>query len=163
MVRVPRSYWRAGLAGLAGSRPAVSPQLRRIHVTDIGAYSNLITVDLGNDGNAPLAIFNGAGNAQAQVGPQGLGTAWALDQCYVSTSVGQLDPAQAIVYVGPVILPNTAVTSSIAGGGSQFALGGLAVPDGWFVWAVWTGGTPGAQANLRVTGQKTVMAGPYGW
>ena len=40
---------------------------------------------------------------------------------------------------------------------SQFGLGGAALAFGWFVYAVWTGGTPGATANLRVTGVKTAL------
>jgi hypothetical protein len=96
------------------------------------------------------------------VGPSGLGVSWGLDQCYVSTSVGQLDTSHAIVYVGPTITSQNAVTGSVQGGSSQFGLGGLGLSNGWFVWCTWTGGTPGAQAYLRVTGSKTAQTGPLG-
>jgi hypothetical protein len=139
----------------AGSGQAYRPLMLPIRRTPLSAYNNLATVDLGNDGVAPIALFDGDGNALAQVGPQGLGVTWALDQCVVSSSIGALDAALASVFAGPLAIPTYLVASSLAGGGSQFALGGLGVAAGWFVWAQWTGGTPGAQAYLRVTGQKS--------
>ena len=62
--------------------------------------------------------------AGARAAPAGLGQSWALDQCYLSTSIGQLDTSQCTVYVGPLALPTYAVTGSLQGGSS-----------GWFVWA----------------------------
>lgn len=59
--------------------------------------------------------------------------------------------------MGPGAVAQYAVTASLAGGASQFGLGGAALAFGWFVFAVWTGGTPGATANLRVTGVKTAL------
>jgi hypothetical protein len=156
MVRIPAS-WAGSRAALAGSGRAAWPQVRRIPVTDVSRYIVPVTVDLGNDGMAPNATFSGAGAATAQIGPSGLGQSWSLDQCYLSTSAGQLDAAQAQVFVGPLALPQYAVTGSLQGGSSQFGLGGLGVPDGWYVWALWTGGTAGALAYLRVTGAKTVL------
>src|SRR5215469_14145834 len=120
MVRVPRSWLPAIAHNLAMSGPARPPVVRRIQVIDIHQYVNPVTVDLGNDGVAPLAIFTAAGTAQAQIGPTGLGTSWSLDQCYLSTSVGQLDAAQCIVYVGPLAIQAYGVTGSLQGGSSQF-------------------------------------------
>jgi hypothetical protein len=51
------------------------------------------------------------------------------------------------------------VAANLAGGGAQFGMGGLALASGWFVMAYWTGGTAGATAVLRVTGQKTALSG----
>lgn len=164
MVRLPAS-WRGAIA----ARPAQSgaggpsPAARRITATPVEAFTRLVTVDLGNDGMAPQVLFNGAGQAWTFTGPQGLGESWALDQCYVSTSVGQLDSAEAFVYAGPYMQPyqpvaQYAVAANIAGGGNQFGMGGIAIQTGWFIVSYWTGGTPGAQANLRLTGTKTVLA-----
>ena len=61
------------------------------------------------------------------------------------------------MYVGPLPLPQYAITGSLAGGGSQFGMGGVGLAFGWFVYAVWSGGTTGAFAYLRVTGTKTVL------
>lgn len=157
MVRVPRG-WGAALHRPAGSQPATwSPALRRIPVPPDHLYAIPVTVDLGNDGMAPQVTFSGAGAATAVVGPSGGGDTWSLDQCFVSTSVGQLDAAQCSVFAGPLPLSQYAVTGSLAGGGSQFGMGGVAVPFGWFIWAVWTGGTAGAFGFLRLTGVKTVL------
>lgn len=155
MVRIPRSW--PPPAGLAGSQRSRGLSARRILPAPDHLYVNPVTVDLGNDGMAPQVTFPASGTAQAFCGPGSGGDSWALDQCFVSTSVGQLDPAQCIVYVGPLPLPQFAVTGSLAGGGSQFGLGGLVVPFGWFAWALWTGGTSGAAGYLRVTGAKTAL------
>src|SRR5215469_670806 len=162
MVRVPASY-RGTMArhpAQSGYNPQISPLIRLPRVTDISRFDNLVTTDLGNDGVAPLATFTAGGTAYGFCGPAGLGSSWSLDQCYLSTSVGQLDASQVVVCVGPFMGPaglvqQYQVTSSLAGGGSQFGLGGLGLEDGWFVQAFWTGGTAGALAQLRVTGLKT--------
>lgn len=99
----------------------------------------------------------GPGFGQAFIGPTSGGDLWSLDQCSVSTSVGLLDTSQCIVYAGPLPLAQYQVAPSLAGGGTQFGMGGVPVPFGWFFWALWTGGTPGAFAYLRLTGVKTVL------
>jgi hypothetical protein len=157
MVRVPVSYVRAGLAGLSGSGPARDPWIRPILRPPDHLYDRHVTVDLGNDGMAPLVTFSAGGTAQAVVGPSSSGDLWSLDQCFISTSVGALDVSQCILYTGPLPLPQYARTGSLAGGSSQFGLGGIAVPFGWFAWALWTGGTPGATGQLTLTGVKTVL------
>jgi hypothetical protein len=149
--------WPRGFHQPAGSLPALGGRSRRILVPDGSLYTRPVTVDLGNDGMAPEAIFSGAGTAQAFCGPAASSETWSLDQCYVSTSVGQLDAAQCTVYVAPLVVAQYAVTGSLAGGGSQFGLGGLACPNGWYVWAVWSGGLAGAVGYLRVTGVKTAL------
>jgi hypothetical protein len=164
MVRVPASFRQAGFAGLSGSGLPGVPKVRPIRVAPIIQYNDLVTVDIGNDGSPSSATstFLSGGTAYAYCGPGGLGQSWSLDQCYLSSSVGPLDASQVIVYVGPWMGPQGAVaqyavTSSLAGGGSQFGMGGLTLDDGWFVQAYWTGGTPGAIAYLRVTGTKTAL------
>jgi hypothetical protein len=156
-VRVPVSYLRAGLAGLSGSGRAARPRVQPILRPAGGTYNRLVTVDLGNDGMASLVTFGAAGTAQAFIGPAAGGDLWSLDQCYLSTSIGQLDTSQVIFYAGPLPLAQYARTGSLSGGSQQFGLGGVTVPFGWFAWALWTGGTAGATAQLTLTGQKTVL------
>lgn len=158
MVRIP-SWWRGAVTPHAQGlwTPGSSVAARRIDVTPLAAYRTRVDVDLGNDGIAPQATFTAAGTAKAQVGPSGWGTSWALDQASLSTSVGALDPAQCTLFVGPLAIAFYQVVSGLAGGASQFGLGGVGLDDGWFVIAQWTGGTPGAFAYLRVTGIKTAL------
>jgi hypothetical protein len=156
MVRVPRSYLRAGMAGVTVPNTG-RIAARRIPVPDGSLFSRQVTVDLGNDGIAPQVQFSGAGTAQAFAGPSSGGDLWSLDQCSISTSVGPLDAAQCILYVGPLPLAQYQQAPSLSGGGQQFGMGGTSVPFGWFCWAEWTGGTPGAFAFLRLTGTKTVL------
>jgi hypothetical protein len=160
MVRIPPTWARAGYAGV--SVPNIGGRSRRILAAHPGAYVNPVTVDLGNDGMAPVATFSASGIAHAFVGPSGSGDTWSLDQCYMSTSIGLLDPSQVTVYAGPLPSPVTgipqyAVTGSLSGGGSQFGLGGVGLSFGWFLYAVWTGGTSGAFAYLRATGTKSAL------
>lgn len=158
LTQAQRAATRAIPAGTwAASQPG---KLTRPHTVSQIEYVVPQSVDLGPNGNAPFVKFTAAGGATAQVGPQGVGETWSLDQCFVSTSVGQLDAAQAIVYVGPAAIPAYAVTGSIIGGGSQFGLGGVGLKPGDFVFAVWTGGTSGATAYLKVTGTRTALVLP---
>jgi hypothetical protein len=156
MVRVPRGWQMHPPAGSAWNVPG--PNVARIRPAPMNLYARMVTVDLGNDGIAPLATFTAGGTAQALCGPTSGGDVWSLDQCYLATSVGQLDIAQCTVYAGPGTVAQYGVASNLSGGGAQFGMGGVQVPFGWFVWALWTAGTPGATATLRVTGQKTVMS-----
>lgn len=158
MVRLP-SWWRPAVTLHAQGlyTPGSSVAARRLTPTPLSAYVNRVDVDLGNDGIAPQAQFSASGTATAQIGPSGWGVSWALDQAAVSTSVGPLDPALAALYVGPLAIPFYQVTNTLAGGGGQFGLGGVGLADGWFVFAVWTGGTAGAFAYLRLTGVKTAL------
>lgn len=163
MVRIPASWAPSVAAGLAQSGAGGTPAATPIGRTSLSAYTRLVTVDLGNDGVAPAAIFNGDGQAWAVCGPNGLGESWALDQAYLATSVGPLDVALCALYVGPSMTPyqpvqQYAVVSGLAGGGSQFGLGGVGLSSGWYIAAYWTGGTQGAIATLRVTGLKTALS-----
>ena len=118
-------------------------------------YKHLVTVDLSDDGIANPATISGAGTATITVGPNVWNELWSLDQCFVSTSVGPLDASQANVFVGAGAVSTLQVASSLAGGGTQFGLGGVGLAFGEFVIAQWSGGTPGSFAFLRVTGTKT--------
>lgn len=158
MVRIPRAWARAGYTYPLGSQPArMGAAVRRIPIPRHEDYVNPVTVDLGNDGMAPQVTFTASGTAQAFVGPSSGGDVWSLDQCAISTSIGQLDAAQASFFVGPLPLAQYLIAGSLAGGLTQFGLGGVAVPFGWFAWALWTGGTTGAFGYLRLTGVKTVL------
>lgn len=147
--------WPAGYHRPAMSQRLAVPLRRPIARPRIQHYNKLVTVDLADDGIANPVTISAGGTATAQVGPFVAGETWSLDQCNVSTSVGPLDAALASVFIGPGAVSTLLVASSLAGGGSQFGLGGTVAQFGDFIIAQWTGGTPGSIAQLRVTGTKT--------
>jgi hypothetical protein len=155
-VRLPRGYNQRAGGWLAAPRTGIF----RASPVPVERYLHPVTTDIGPDGVGAPAVFTAGGTASVSVGPAGLGATWSLDQAFVSTSVGPLDPAVCTLLVGPGQAPaaDWNVATGLAGGGSQFGLGGLGASTGEFVTAQWTGGTPGAVARLRVTGTKTVLA-----
>lgn len=158
MVRVPTS-WLPSLAA-PSNRQGGTVAARPINATPVTAYTSTVTVDLGNDGVAPTVLFNSSGDAWAFCGPSGWGESWALDQAFISTSIGALDPSTCTVYAGPYMQPFSpvqqyAVAPALLGGANQLGMGGVAIATGWFITAYWTGGTSGASAQLRLSGTKT--------
>lgn len=144
----PAGSWRASGPFVKLTRPASPP---------IQAYGKIVTVPIGNDGIAIPGLFTAGGTAQLVVGPSGVGASWQPAQANLYTSIGQLDPASAALFIGPLPLPQYQVVASLQGGGAQVALGGVTLTPGWFVWVQWKGGTPGATAFLYVTGSKTAL------
>jgi hypothetical protein len=150
-ITAPAGSWRA-----AGDRLV---KLRRIPSPPVQAYNQLVTVPIGNDGiSFPVAIGAG-GTARTQVGPSGVGSSWSPSQANAYSSLGQLaDPSTVSLYVGPAPIQQYQVAANLLGGGSQFALGGVTLTPGWYVWAVWAGGTPGTIVYLIVSGDKTALS-----
>lgn len=157
MVRVRRPP--AGLMHVAAgsARAGRGGPLLRPPSPPIGAYQRLVSVPIGNDGIAFPVTFTAAGTAVAFAGPSGVGTSWDPAQASIYTSLGALDAATATLFVGPLPLPQYQAAALLAGGGAQVGLAGYSLVPGWLVWAVWAGGTPGATANLYVTGVKKAL------
>ncbi len=152
------SVWpaRAGTWAAAGPNtgkyvtPAPVPQQ---------AYTRHVQAPIGLDGQV-MGTIGAGGTVTLRAGPTGVGTSWELDQAGLSTSTGAADSSTVAVYSGPQAISSFFVAQSYAGGGSSVGLPGLALVPGEFVWAVWSGGTPGASATLKVTGQKNALATP---
>jgi hypothetical protein len=123
----------------------------------IQSFSQRITVPIGIDGQVS-ALVGAAGSVTLFVGPQGVGASWALDQAGFGTSVGAADTATAAVYVGPQATQPYFVAQSYAGGGDAAGLAGIVLQPGEFVWVVWSGGTSGSTAQLKVSGLKSALA-----
>lgn len=151
----PRVYpvqagtWRAAPGGLV--------KLRTPPVTPIEAFTRRVSAPIGVDGQAAAAVL-ASGSVTLQAGPQGIGASWALDQAGISTSLGAADSATCAVYAGPQASAPYLVSQSYAGGGDAVGLAGVTLQPGEFVFAVWSGGTPGTTAALKVSGVKTVLA-----
>lgn len=151
----PRQYpasagtWRAAGPFIKLTRPASVP---------VQLFTQRISVPIGIDGQVSGPVGAG-GSATLVTGPQGIGASWSLDQAGFSTSVGAVDTATAAVYVGPQATQPYLVAQSYAGGGDAAGLAGIVLQPGEFVWVVWSAGTPGSTAQLKVSGMKSVLAG----
>jgi hypothetical protein len=129
------------------TRPAVIPITR---------FTRRVTSPIAVDGQASGVV--GAGGAVTlSVGPQGIGASWQPDQAGIATSVGAGDTATAAVFVGPAAIAPFQVAQSYAAGGDAIGLAGYTLSPGEFVTVVWTGGTAGSIAQLKVTGSETVL------
>ena len=140
--------WRAAAGGLQKvTAPGVIP---------IEAFRRRVTVPIGIDGQAS-ALIPASGSVTLQAGPQGIGASWALDQAGIATSVGPADPATCAIYAGPQASAPYLVAQSYAGGGDAVGLAGYTLQPGEFVFAVWSSGTVGSLAQLKVAGKKSVL------
>jgi hypothetical protein len=123
----------------------------------IQSYTGRSAAPIGINGQVS-GVFPSSGKLTLNVGPAGIGTSWALDQAGISTSTGAADTSTCAVYVGPQAIQSFLAAQSYAGGGDSIGLAGITIQPGSFIWAVWSGGTPGAVATLLVTGNQSVLA-----
>ncbi|MEU9022349.1 hypothetical protein [Actinomadura sp. NPDC048394] len=102
-------------------------------------------------------VLNGAGGGTAKVGPLTAREVWHPSNASVKVST-ITNEAQCLIYVGdsPTQANFMDGTYSGSSGDSSDRVGATTVRVGWYVWAVWTGGDPGATATLTVTGTKDV-------
>ncbi len=100
--------------------------------------------------------LDGSGNGTASVGPPSPGEIWSQLQASVKVATNAAE-ATCSVYAGA-----GAPTAGYFSGATTWGSTGDStqnLPDvrvGGNIWAVWTGGDPGAQATLTVTGTKQV-------
>ena len=100
--------------------------------------------------------LDNSGNGNAKLGPYGPGEVWTPSNVSVICS-SNASEAQCKVYAGPAATPSYFKDITVDGStGDATDKCNLPVPKGWYVWAVWTGGDPGATATLNVDGTKTI-------
>lgn len=107
-------------------------------------------------GGQAQGAMSGAGALTLSVGPQGLGNIWYPAQITLSTAVGALDTATALVYAGIGGVPVQLVGTVYTGNGTV----ALAVPPmqpGELIIVAWTGGAPGETAALNVVGTMDAL------
>ena len=139
--------WRA--AGYRFLKRTIVPPI------PIGRYTGKITGVPLTGGQAQGAM-SGAGALTLSVGPQGLGNIWYPAQVTLSTSVGALDTATALVYLGIGGVPVQLVGTVYTGNGTV----ALAVPSmqpGELIIVSWTGGASGETAALNVGGTMDAL------
>lgn len=104
-------------------------------------------------------ILNGSGAGTVQLGPSSPGEAWQPSQVSVSCSAAvTTGTCQCNIYAGAGPSQSTFVDGTFSGdtGDTTDAIGGRVVHPGESVFAVWSGGVPGATATAVVNGARTV-------
>lgn len=107
-------------------------------------------------GGQVQGIIPASGTLALRVGPQALGTVWYPAQATVSTATGALDTSVALVWLGPLISPQTLVGTVYTGNGTV----ALAIPDmspGQVLITQWTGGHPGDVAAVNIIGTMDAL------
>jgi hypothetical protein len=101
--------------------------------------------------------LDGSGNGTAKVGPISSREVWSPQNVHVSAS-SNTNEAQCEIYVGNSATQSNFRDSTFSGssGDASDRVNADTVKIGAWIWAVWTGGDPGATATLAVTGSKDV-------
>lgn len=101
--------------------------------------------------------LDGAGAGTAKVGPISAREVWHPAAAAVKVSTIE-NEAQCLIYVGDSATQQNFVDGTYSGssGDASDRMAATIVRVGWYVWATWTGGDPGATATLTVTGTKDV-------
>jgi hypothetical protein len=103
--------------------------------------------------------LDGTGAGTAQMGPSSPGEVWNPLQASVSCSATvTTGTCEASIYAGAAISQGTFVDGTFSGdtGDTTDAIAGEVVQAGQSVFAVWSGGVPGALATLRLAGTREV-------
>jgi hypothetical protein len=115
----------------------------------------MATVPLNQSG---FGVLNASGNATVSLGPISAREQWSPQNVHVQVSGPVTNEASCNIYVGNTPTQDNFrdATQSGSTGDSSDRVNADTVLCGHHIWAVWTGGDPGHQASLMVTGSKTV-------
>lgn len=147
-VWLPPGYNQRAGGWLAAPRTAIAVRPAAVPVHH---YRTRHRGPIRSDGTSQ-AFIGAGGGAQVQVGPQGLGTIWELQQAVLATTTGANDASTCALYVGAISIANMIGGQSYAGGGDTVGLTGLQLQTGEFLIAVWSGGHSGDAATIRLSG-----------
>lgn len=111
--------------------------------------------------SAPAVTLDASGNGQTRIGPVSAREWWAPAVASVRTNQEIADitsEAACRIFCGADTSPQNYVDGTLSGstGDSTGNVAGQEIRVGQYVWAVWTGGDPGAQAWLNVSGVKNL-------
>jgi hypothetical protein len=104
-------------------------------------------------------VLDANGNGTAQGGPTSPGTVWLPAIASVNCNEAEvINEAACKTYAGAFVSSGTFVDGTLSGssGDSTQNIAGRTIYPGQYVFAVWTGGDPGALAVLNVTGTRQV-------
>lgn len=103
--------------------------------------------------------LDGSGNGTVKLGPISAREIWSPVSASVKTNQTTItNEARCAIYVGWTATQDNFRDQTFTGssGDSTDKVGGKPVKSGNFIWAVWTGGDPGAVATLNVAGTKEI-------
>lgn len=102
-------------------------------------------------------ILDGSGNGTVKLGPLSAREVWNAANASVKVATHVLE-AKCFIYVGNTATPQYFRDSTLTGstGDSTGKVDSAPIKVNTYVWAVWTGGDPGQQATLTVTGTKEI-------
>jgi hypothetical protein len=102
-----------------------------------------------------FVILDGSGSGTASTGPLSPGEQWAGLTAAVSVATNTAE-ATCRIYAGAAATPGYFADGTTWGSTGDSTQNLPAVKVGGNVFAVWTGGDPGARATLTVAGTRTV-------
>lgn len=102
-------------------------------------------------------VLGAAGGGIVRVGPLSARETWTPSAVAVSVSSHTAEAACKL-YVGDQPVQSNFVDGTYSGssGDSTDSLAAQRVKAGEYVWAVWTGGDPGATATMTVSGSREI-------
>ena len=152
-------FWPRGLHIQTGTQPRRGAVQHPIRRTPLYAYGQRITGVPLSDGQGQ-AVVSAAGTATVSLGPQGVGTVWYPASVTVATTTGVLDTSSCDVYAGPgsVLIATSLIGTIFPAGRGVLALAVPAMPVGYFITCVLTGGKTGDVFSVNITGAKDAWA-----
>jgi hypothetical protein len=111
---------------------------------------------IGPEGIGAVRL-DGSGNGTASCGPLTAREVWNPQNAHVSVATNAAE-ATCTIYVGDSPIQQNLRDATFTGssGDSTDRINADTVKSGSKIWGVWTGGDPGSQAIIRVTGTKNV-------
>ena len=102
-------------------------------------------------------FLDATGSGTVHAGPLSAREVWNPASAHVQVA-SNINEAQCTIYVGPGPSQQYFRDNTLSGstGDSTDRIAADVIKVGNYVWAVWSGGDPGSQATLAVTGLKTV-------
>lgn len=102
-------------------------------------------------------VLNGAGAGTAQLGPVSARETWSPSTVHVSVN-SAINEAVCNIYAGDVVTQSNFRDNTFSGssGDSTDRVDADILRVGSKIFAVWTGGDPGATAKIAVTGTKEI-------
>jgi hypothetical protein len=110
-------------------------------------------------GASASTTLDGSGNGRIKIGPQSSREIWHPVNAHVAANTGAVtNEASCLIYVGQTVEPNNFRDGTLSGssGDTSEAINNDEIKNGEYVHAVWSGGDPGVNATLNVTGDKDV-------